>query len=144
MKPEQLRAIRKAQAIVDATENEARRSMIEAAIHGGQGERPIAEVIPQPEDLDDARRELRRRLRQADRAPAGAPRQRKLDLVIPAMARVIYLERVMKHDRLERAALTPRALRDLMDISRDDLQDKLTELRFGVGVDPVEIDSEGS
>lgn len=144
MKPEQLRALRKAQAIVDATENLARRTMIEAAIHGGAGEKPIPEVIPQPEDLDDAQRVLRRLLRQADRAPRGPARSRKMDLVIPAMARVIYLERVMKLDQLERAALTPRALRDLMDITRDDLQGKLTELRFGVGQESVEIDSEGS
>jgi hypothetical protein len=57
---------------------------------------------------------------------------------------VIYLERVMKLDRLERAALTPRQLRDFMDITRDDLQGKLTELRFAVGQETVDLDSEGS
>jgi hypothetical protein len=145
VKPEQLRALRKAQAIVDATENVARRQMIEAAIHGGAGERPIPEVIPEPEDLVDAQRELREACRQADRAPRGPARNRKMDAkVIPAMARVIYLERVMELDRLERAALTPRRLRDFMDITRDDLQGKLTELRFAVGQETVDLDSEGS
>jgi hypothetical protein len=144
VKPEQLRAARKAQAILDATENAARRQMIEAVIHNGAGEHPIPELIPKPEDLDDAQRELRRACRQADRAPHGVARARKVDAgVIPAMARVIYLERVMKLDLLARAALTPRQLRDFMDITRKDLQDKLTELRFGVGTESVEI-SEGS
>jgi hypothetical protein len=145
MKPEQLRAARKAQEILDATENVARRQMIEAVIHNGAGEHPIPELIPHPEDLDAARRDLRGACRQAGRAPHGVARDRKVDAkVIPAMARVIYLERVMGLDVLQRAALTPRQLRDFMDITRKDLQDKLTELRFGVGSEPVESDSEGS
>jgi hypothetical protein len=128
VKPEQLRAARKAQEELDRTVNAAHRSAIEAAIHGGHRDLVVKELIPTPADLVAQEREVRRLVQQSQRRARGPARTRKIDALIPAMAKLVYLERVMALDSLERAALTPRALMDLARVGKDDLTAKLAEM----------------
>lgn len=129
MKPNQLRARRKAQEKLDETVNAAYRSAIEAAIHGESRDIVVKELIPTEAEHVEASREARRLVRQAERQPRGAGRDRKLDELIVAMGRLVFIERVMELDRLERAGLTPRRLWDMSRISPEDLQARLAEMK---------------
>jgi hypothetical protein len=67
-----------------------------------------------------AARAVREAVSRAGRAEAGK-RWRALDDVKNAMARLVYVERVLALDDLERAALTPTDLYRLSFVSREDL-----------------------
>jgi hypothetical protein len=96
MKPAQARRLREAREAAQAARGEA----LEAFLRTG-------------EPADAVRPEL-------IRAEAGK-RRRALDDVKNAMARLVYVERVLDLDDLERAALTPTDLYRLSFVSREDL-----------------------
>lgn len=98
---------------------------------GGDVEQVQPELIPTEDDRAAADRELRQALHEVERLDRHSRRRTKLmdSKVIPAMAKVIYIDRVLRLDPLERAGLRPRQLAALSMIRPSDLQTKLGELR---------------
>lgn len=110
--------------------------MLEEAITSGITKvRP--DLIPTEEDRVAAARRVRELISQANRQPKGARRSKTLDRLILALARLVYVERVLALDRLERAGLTPPALWEMSSIGPDDLRDRLASMR---GESRVEVE----
>lgn len=131
MKPDEARARRKLTMAAEAARGERLERFLR---EGGDREVVRPELIPTHEDLVEADRGLRAGLAAAGRRERGRRRADLLDhKVIPALARVIYLERVMALDPLARAGLRPTQLVALSSVSRADLQTKLGEIRRAGG-----------
>jgi hypothetical protein len=134
MKADEARRIRRAHEA--ARENRAR-GLEEFLRTGERTDRVVPELIPDSVALSVATREVRRLVRVAERTPRGK-RARKLDELCAAMRWLIYVERVMALDPLERAALTPAALSELGRVSRDDVVALYDRMR---GASNVEVAS---
>jgi hypothetical protein len=80
------------------------------------------ELIPTPEDHREAVRQVRALVKRAERTAKGPRRAKVLDQLMVAMARLVFVERVMEiEDPVARAALTPARLVGLSVIDPDDL-----------------------
>jgi hypothetical protein len=113
----------------------ARGRALEAYLAGdGSREAIVPELIPDSKDLGDARREVKRLARLAERTSREV-KGRRLDELICALARLVFVESVLALDPLERAALTPsRMLRMSREIGVQDLRARLGRLqREGMG-----------
>lgn len=126
MKPKEARARRAAAA----REREAAGERLTAFLAGG-GDRSqvVPELIPDDADHVAANRAVRQLIRQAERQPRGAARTRKVDELIAAMARLVFVERVMALDALERAGLTPARLVVMARVREDDLHARLRQMK---------------
>ena len=125
MKPQQARAMRLRQ---DA-ERAARGDALESYLQSGQPTTTVQpDLIPDGTALTVARREVRSLVRRAERTPRDR-RGDVLDDLLFALARLVFVERVMAKDRLERAALTPARLAVMSRVSPDDLRRRLSELQ---------------
>lgn len=118
----------------------ARGQALEDFLHGdGDNRRVVASLIPLEADLVVAQREVRKLMRRADRSVRGPSRSKILDDLVGALARLVFVERVLEMDRLERAALTPAQLAEMSRvIGPEDLQARLAGFR-GEG-SRVEVD----
>lgn len=127
MKPKDARALVRAREDME----ESRRRALEHRLRTGGEEldEPIPELIPTEEDLAAAWRRLRKGMRRAIAVPRGPRRSKVLDNeVIPAIARIVYLERVLKLDELDRASLTPRRLRVLSTVTKPAVQTRYGQM----------------
>ena len=119
MKPNEVRAMRQRQE----AEKVARGRALEEFLQTGQRtDRVVPELIPDSVAHAVAVREVRKLVRLAERTPRGPRRAKLLDELIGAMARLVYVERVMALDGLERMALTPARLVLLSRIGPEDIQ----------------------
>jgi hypothetical protein len=116
-----------------ARENRAR-GLEEFLRTGERTDRVVPELIPDSTALTVATRDVRRLVRICERTPHGQ-RARKLDELRAAMRWLIYVERVMALDPLERAALTPAALSLLGRVSREDVLALYDRMRGASGVE---------
>lgn len=90
---------------------QARGEALEAFLRTGEPRDEVRpDLIPDAAAHRDAVREVRRLARVANRAPRGPRRNGLLDELVAAMRRLIYVERVLDLEPLERAGLTPARL----------------------------------
>lgn len=128
MKPKDLRDLRRVREQARAARGEVLETFL-------RGDRPqdklVPELIPDEAERRRALREVRRLALAAERQAKGSKgRGRKMDQLVFAVGRLVMVERVLEMDRLERAALTPRALAEIADgIRPDDLRSRLASLR---------------
>jgi hypothetical protein len=88
----------------------------------------VPELIPDEDDLVVVLRDLRKALQVAKRRPKGAARSKALDEAIGLIARLVYVERVLALDRLDRASLTPRRLSALSTVTKPTLQTRYGQM----------------
>jgi hypothetical protein len=118
VKPARLRRIREAREAAQAARGEA----LEAFLRTGEPADTVRpELIPGAAEHREASRQVREAVSRAARVDV-AKRQKARDELVRAMARLIYVERVIALDDLERAALTPAALYRLSFVSPEDLE----------------------
>lgn len=132
MKPHEIRAMRQAQ---DAARQARGRALEDFLQSGEPTDRVRPDLIPDAAALSVAAREVRKLVRMAERTPQGPRRMKLLDELIGAMARLVFVERVMAKDELERAALTPAALVVLSRVGRDDLAALYDRMRGESGLE---------
>ncbi len=93
---------------------------------GGATMRPVPrDMLPSDATLVEVRREVRKLIARCERAPRGARRSKAMDKLILAMGRLLFVERVLALDPLERAALSPARMVELSLVSPDDLRARL-------------------
>jgi hypothetical protein len=125
VKPREVRAMR----VRQEQERAARGKALEEFLHSGADTTKVQrELIPAERDLREALREYRRSARVWAGA-RGVKRMRLLDETMIALARIVYLERVLALDPLERAGLTPAQLVALSRIHPDDLRARLARFQ---------------
>jgi hypothetical protein len=118
VKPAQARRLREAREAAQAARGEA----LEAFLRTGEPADTVRpELIPGAAEHREASRQVREAVSRAGRARTEKL-QKALADVRCAMARLIYVERVIALDDLERAALTPAALFRLSFVSPEDLE----------------------
>lgn len=118
MKPAEVRAMKQRQE----AERVARgRALEEFLASGERMDRVVPELIPDSAAHVVAVREVRKLVRLAERSARGPRRAKLLDELIGAMARLVFVERVMALDSFERMALTPARLVELSRVGRDDI-----------------------
>jgi hypothetical protein len=118
VKPAQARRLREAREAAQAARGEA----LEAFLRTGEPADTVRpELIPGAAEHREASRAVREAVSRAGRVDARKYRKAVED-VRRAMARLIYVERVLALDDLERAALTPAALYRLSFVSPEDLE----------------------
>lgn len=118
MKPAQARRLREAREAAEAARGEA----LEAFLRTGE---PADTVRPELIPGAAEHREASRAVREAASRVRGARaerRQKALGGLVRAMARLVFVERVLELDALERAALTPTDLYRLSFVSPEDLE----------------------
>jgi hypothetical protein len=124
VKPAQARRLREAREAAQAARGEA----LEAFLRTGEPADTVRpELIPGAAEHREASRQVREAVSRAGRAGWGK-REKALDEVVRAAARLVFVERVLNLDELERAALTPAALYRLSFVSRDDLRRLLARM----------------
>lgn len=106
MKATDARRLRRAR---DAQREARERGLEEFLRTGERTEAVIPELIPDESELKAATREVLRLVRVCERTPRGR-KARKLDELRAAMRRLVYAEKVMALDPVERAGLTPARL----------------------------------
>lgn len=115
MKPDQARRMQKAR--------EAQRAALGDALmdFAGDKRQVVVDLIPKAEDLEKTLKTMWKLVRQTERTPRGPRRNKKLDELMLLVGRVVYLERVMALEPLERAGLTPFALFELSKMAPSDI-----------------------
>jgi hypothetical protein len=107
VKPAEVRRLIRAQEQA----REARGEALETFLRTGEPRDVVRpELIPDAAAHREAVREVRRLVRLANRAPRGARRSGLLDELVAAMRLLIFVERVLELEPLERAGLTPARL----------------------------------
>lgn len=108
MKPQEAR--RQRLALEQAAK--VRGERLEAVLrHGAAPDKPRPDLVPDEHDKARTLRDYRRFARLAAGETQGSTkRDRLLDLAVVELARLIYIERVLELDPLDRAALTPARL----------------------------------
>lgn len=124
MKPAEARALRLAK---EAAVKAADERLLEYVSGPARAERIVPELIPRAEDEVKAIGAVRRLARQAERT-TREKRGPKLDELAEALRRLIYVQRVLAMDPLERAALRPSQLIELTRIDRSVLLAKMKAL----------------
>lgn len=134
MKPDELRRRRK----LLETAKAARGEKLELLL---QGKKPIdvveREAIPTEDDLSKVRREFNRVARRLGKTNKLTNRGRyndHLNELMVCLARMIFIERVLEKDALERASLTVAQLVALSAIKPEDLSRRLSKLRGETGI----------
>lgn len=132
MKPNQARAIHQRE--------QQRRATLGDALADYKGDRSVVvpDLIPNEQDLSNALRHVRKLANQTERTPMGPRRRKKLDDLMFAVARLVFLERVMELDSLVRAGLTPAALWELSKLAPGDV---LARVKLLNGQAPPKPDS---
>ncbi len=126
MKPDAVREVRRARSVAEAARGEA----LERYLRGeGDRDRVRPELIPTERDLVEVQRRARELMRRANGTPQGAKRSRLLRDIVEVLARLVFLERVLGLERLDRAALTPRRLEAMSMVSRSALQDMQAKIK---------------
>jgi hypothetical protein len=124
VKPAQARRLREAREAAQAARGEA----LEAFLRTGEPADTVRpELIPGAAEHREASRQVRKAVSRAGRAVVGN-QEKALDELVRAGARLVFVERVLELDDLERAALTPAALYRLSFVSRDDLRRLLARM----------------
>jgi len=118
MKPADVRAMRQRQ---EAGRQARGRALEDYLATSEPTDRVVSDLIPDGAALAVAVREVRKLVRMTERTPQGPRRMKLLDELIGAMARLVFVERVMAKDELERAALTPAALVVMSRVGREDI-----------------------
>jgi hypothetical protein len=120
MKPDEARRRRKAREADERSHAER----LEHFLRTGEPRDQVRpELIPTAEDHRAASREVRELVKRAERTPKGARRAKVLDQLMVAMARLVFVERVMEiEDDVARASLTPARLVALSVIEPGDLE----------------------
>lgn len=124
MKPAEAAAIRK-QREADAKAADER--LLGYLNDGRYVERVVPELIPREEDEVKALGNVRRLARAAERTPREK-RGPKLDELREGLRRLIYVQRALALDPLERASLKPSQLVAMTHIDRSVLQAKMGNL----------------
>jgi predicted component of type VI protein secretion system len=107
----------------------ARGDALEAFLRGGGDSAEVRpDLIPTAEDHVAALREYRKAARLVAGA-LGVKRARLMDGLVFALARIVYVERVLALDPLERAGLTPARLVMLSKVHPDELQERLARFQ---------------
>lgn len=133
MKPEEARRRRKAdEAVRDAMDEQLAAFL--------KGDNPLDEIVPGliPTDAERVRilGEIKRLGRRAVASGRGSRQYRhRMEEIKALAARLVFVDRVLEMDRLERAALTPRMLRDMCWVSWMDVKAKVAELSGQEGSD---------
>jgi hypothetical protein len=118
MKPDQARRLRQAREAAQAARGEA----LEAFLRTGEPADMVRpELIPGAAEHREAARAVREAVSRASRADVSK-RRKALDELTRAMARLVFVERVIDLDELERVALTPARLFALSFVSPGDLE----------------------
>lgn len=125
MKPDEARRRRKAMEVQKAAAGERLEAHLKS---GGDGNVVVPDLIPGERDLVEVQREVRKTVRRAERTPRGAKRDKVLDDLVGLIARLVYVERVLAKDELERAALTPLQLVLLGRLAPTDLRARLDRM----------------
>jgi hypothetical protein len=118
MKPDQARRLRQAREAAEAARGEALEAFLRTR-EPADTVRP--ELIPGAAEHREAVRAVREAVSRASRADVSR-RRKALDELTRAMARLVFVERVIDLDELERAALTPARLFALSFVSPGDLE----------------------
>ena len=123
-------------------ERAARGEALEAFLRTGRPkDEVVPELIPTEETRDEAYKALVGAIRLAERQPRGPARNRKLDACIAPAARLEAIERVLRLDRLARAALTPQRLLVIAQgVTKEDVHQRFLLVR----ADMLEKRAEGS
>lgn len=126
VKPAQARALRKRNEAVA----EARRIVTGEVLAGGAiaSQRAPLDLVPTARGLRRWQGKAGVLLKTAE-ASEGAEREKALDELVEAMRQLVYHERVLALDRLQRAALTMGELFELAMVSPADLEAKLAVWR---------------
>ena len=127
MKPTEARNRYKALAQARAVRGERLESVLR---HGAEPDKPRPDLVPTEQDKTNAKR----RYRQCCREAAGVRGRKKeawLDLAVVELARLIYIERVLALDPLDRAALTPARLTMLSVVDPDEIRRRFDALQEG-------------
>lgn len=118
MKPADVRALRQRK---EAARETRARTLEDFIATGERTDRVVPELIPDDVAHAVAVREVRKAIKLADRTPQGPRRAKLIDELRAAMRWLIYVERVMALDPVERAALTPARLVVLGRVGREDM-----------------------
>lgn len=122
MKPHEARAMRLRQDQAKA----ARGAQLEEYLHnGGATTEVVPHLIPTEADLQQAVGEVRALVRRANRTRKGSRRMKVLDQLVSAAGRLVFVERVLELDRLERAALTPARLVAMSKLGAGDIRERM-------------------
>lgn len=142
MKPEQLRQLRRGQKLAREARGERLQAFLEA---GGDPNEVRPELIPTEQDRRRLESRIRTGARQAELHPKGAARNRKVAALIPLVAELCVIERVLAMDPLARAALRPAQLVVLARTGPEEMRAKVYELVAGVigGGDMPQIEVSG-
>lgn len=143
MNPEQLRQMRRREKLMKA---ERARRVEEYLAAGGDPNRVVAELIPTNADRVRLEHEIRDLARKAEKQPKGAARNRKVDALIPLVAELTVMERILALDPLVRAGLRPAQIAEMAKTSPGEMYGKLAELVAGVvgGGDAPRIEVPGA
>lgn len=130
MKPDELRRRRKREEHSALVRGER----LEAFLRSGEPvDAPTPELVPTPEDKTHTLRRYRRLVRLAAGEMRGTRKHAQfLDRAVVELARLVWIERVLALDPLERAALTPARLTALSVVDPDELRRRLGDLQEGV------------
>lgn len=129
MNPEQLRKLRRREKLMRA---ERSKQVEDYLAGGGDPDKVIVELIPTEEDRVRLEHEIRDLARKAEKQPKGAARNRKVDALIPLVAELCVVERILALDPLQRASLRPTQIAAMAHTDRDELYGKLAELVAGI------------
>ncbi len=120
MKPDEARRRRKAREMEKAAHGERLEHFLRT---GAPRDQVKPELIPGAEDHRAASREVRELVKRAERTARGQRRSKVLDQLMVAMARLVFVERVLSiEDPVARASLTPARLVALSVIEPGDLE----------------------
>lgn len=130
MNPEQLRQLNRRKKLMQA---ERSKRVEEYLRDGGDPDKVIPELIPTHADAVRLEHEIRDMARKAEKHPAStAARHRKIDALIPLVAELCVMERILALDPLVRAGLRPRQIAEMAKTSPQEMYGKLAELVAGV------------
>lgn len=123
---------RRARALEKATAEERGEQLTAYLKAGGDPDQVVPELIPTEEDRVRLERAIRQGANRAAKHPRGKARNRKVDALIPLVAELCVVERVLALDPLERAGLRPSQLAAMAVASPGEMYGKLAELVAGV------------
>lgn len=94
------------------------------------------DVLPSEKDLDEAMAEAHKLMKLLERLNRHQIRyQRKLDELVRVMARIVFIERILEIDRIERAGLKAPRVLELATVTPDDLSRRLARMRGDLGLE---------
>lgn len=142
MNAEQLRQLNHRKKLMQAERSKRVEEYLQG---GGDPDKVIKELIPTHADAVRLEHDIRDQARKAERQPKGKARDRKIDALIPLVAELCVMERILALDPLVRAGLRPRQIAEMAKTSPQEMYGKLAELVAGVvgGGDAPKIEVPG-